>query len=472
MKNHYHNFNNLLDTIIINDITRKTVLVNIVCVTGIVFLFPMGLVAYHENNYYLCLADWMVACFLAAKILYLRISGKLEHVIVINIGVMMVFFFYLLSSGGVNNSAFVWYYVFPLFSLFLLGPTKGIWANFMFFIPSVCFLIFEPRILFFTVYPTDLKLRFISSYIVVFFYAFIFEYMRKTSYQRMNQRNIELEKVVFELTETKDKLVSSKLSAENANRAKSDFLANMSHELRTPLNHIIGFTELLLSRSFGELTSEQEDFLKDVHSSSRHLLSLINDVLDLSKVEAGKMEIELSEVRIRELLENSLMMIKEKALKHQLRLGIELDELPEMVLADERKLKQVIYNLLSNAVKFTPAGGEVRLGATIQDAEQLRGCPIRTDGHNQFLSVWVADTGIGIEPQDLERVFNPFEQIESSLSRKYQGTGLGLALTRKMVALHSGAIWVESAGSGQGSSFRLSIPLVKTDRKTRQLQRD
>jgi signal transduction histidine kinase len=258
-----------------------------------------------------------------------------------------------------------------------------------------------------------------------------------------------------------DALVIAKEGAEAASRAKSEFLANMSHELRTPLNHIIGFTDLVLSRSVGELSAEQEEYLKDVLSSSRHLLSLINDVLDLSKVEAGKMELELSEVRIRELLENSLVMVKEKAQRQQLRLEVELDGAPELLLADGRKLKQVVYNLLSNAVKFTPAGGEVRLGARVMGASELQHYPEARDlnGDSMWLSLWVADTGIGLERKHLERIFKPFEQVESSLSRKFQGTGLGLALTRKMVELHGGAIWVESEGAGAGSTFRMAIPL-------------
>jgi signal transduction histidine kinase len=234
--------------------------------------------------------------------------------------------------------------------------------------------------------------------------------------------------------------------------------ALMSHELRTPLNHIIGFTDLVLSRDFGELTAEQEEFLKDVLSSSQHLLSLINDVLDLSKVEAGKMELELSGVRIRDLLGNSLLMVKEKALKQQLRLTLDLDGVPEVLGADERKLKQVIYNLLSNAVKFTPSGGEVRLGAGIQKATQLHDGPLPLDEHEQWLSVRVTDTGIGLESHNLKRIFDPFEQVEGSASRKYQGTGLGLAITRRMVELHAGTIWAESPGIGKGSTFRFVIP--------------
>ena len=258
-----------------------------------------------------------------------------------------------------------------------------------------------------------------------------------------------------------DDLVIAKEGAEQASRTKSEFLANMSHELRTPLNHIIGFTELVLSGDFGRLSAEQEEFLNDVLGSGRHLLSLINDVLDLAKVEAGKMELALAPVRIRELLENSLVMVKEKALKHQLQLAVDVQGVPEEVPADERKLKQVVYNLLSNAVKFTPEGGRVHLGARIQAGSELDGFAVPADGngHGQWLSVWVADTGIGLAPENLARVFSPFEQVEGSASRKYQGTGLGLSLTRKMVELHGGAIWAESAGAGQGSTFRFAIPL-------------
>ena len=278
-------------------------------------------------------------------------------------------------------------------------------------------------------------------------------------------RNLLVESFVDigELKKAQERLKASIDVAEAANRAKSEFLASMSHELRTPLNHIIGFTDLVLSRNFGELTAEQDEFLKDVLGSSHHLLSLINDVLDLSKVEAGKMELELAEVRIRELLEGSLVMVKEKALKQAIRLSVDLDGVPEVMQVDERKIKQVVYNLLSNAVKFTPAGGEVRLRAKIQESSELEGCPIARDGNgpSNWLSVWVEDTGIGIERQDLARIFNPFEQVEGSASRQYQGTGLGLALTRKMVELHTGAIWAESAGAGQGTTFRLVIPVRK-----------
>ncbi len=283
----------------------------------------------------------------------------------------------------------------------------------------------------------------------------------RTRTAELEKANTELRREIQERQRKEKALRQAKAVVEQASRAKSEFLANMSHELRTPLNHIIGFTDLVLSRDFGGLTAEQEEFLKDVLSSSRHLLALINDVLDLSKVEAGKMQLDLAEVRVRELLVNSLVMVKEKSLKQAIRLSVEADGLPEWVQVDERKLKQVVYNLLSNAVKFTPAGGEVRLGAEVMEGSDLPHLPAAGDGNgdSRWLSVWVSDTGIGVEDKDLERIFNPFEQVEGSTSRKYQGTGLGLALTRRMVELHGGAIWAESGGAEKGSTFRLAIPL-------------
>jgi signal transduction histidine kinase len=263
-------------------------------------------------------------------------------------------------------------------------------------------------------------------------------------------------------------LKDTKELAEKANLAKSAFLANMSHELRTPLNHIIGFTELLLGKDFGELNNTQQEYLGDVHNSGKHLLSLINDILDLSKIEAGKVEFEASSCNLKVLLENSLTMVKEKAMKHGIQYVIEIEGIPETITADERKLKQIIYNLLSNAVKFTPDGGEIRLTSRIANRQNIIdqiksfACRLSTADfklHQDWVQITVHDTGIGFTPEDADRIFYPFEQLDGSNSRRYQGTGLGLSLTKQFVELHGGRIWAESGGEGKGSAFQIVIPI-------------
>jgi signal transduction histidine kinase/CheY-like chemotaxis protein len=238
---------------------------------------------------------------------------------------------------------------------------------------------------------------------------------------------------------------------EAASRSKSDFLANMSHELRTPLNSVIGFSEVLQDQLFGTINEKQQEYVNNILSSGRHLLSLINDILDLSKIEAGKMELELTDFLLRETLEASLMMLREKALKEGVSLAIDLaPDADVQIAADQRKLKQIMFNLLSNAVKFTPEGGTVSVLAT-------------RDG--DFIEITVADSGIGIREDDIAKLFHPFTQLESIYTKAFQGTGLGLALNRQLVELHGGRIWVEST-FGSGSRFSFTIPITQTATKS------
>jgi signal transduction histidine kinase len=227
-----------------------------------------------------------------------------------------------------------------------------------------------------------------------------------------------------------------------ASRHKSEFLANMSHELRTPLNAIIGFSEVLSERMFGEINAKQTEYVSDILQSGQHLLSLINDILDLSKIEAGRMELELNDFDLPGVIENTLMLVRERAVRRGIALERSVDEHLGTIRADERKVKQVLLNLLSNALKFTPEGGKIRVSAAAQGG---------------VAEISVADTGVGIAPQDQETVFEEFRQVGTA-SKKVEGTGLGLAISRKFIELHGGKIWVTSQVGG-GSTFAFNLPL-------------
>ncbi|HTQ91250.1 MAG TPA: response regulator [Streptosporangiaceae bacterium] len=228
---------------------------------------------------------------------------------------------------------------------------------------------------------------------------------------------------------------------EVASRHKSEFLASMSHELRTPLNAIIGFSEVLLERMFGELNERQDDYLRDIWSSGKHLLELLNDILDLSKIEAGQMVLNRSEFAVRESLEHCLSMVRERALNQRIQLSLEVDPRVGLLDADRLRFRQVVLNLLSNAVKFTPDGGRVDVRAALRD---------------QDLVVEVVDTGPGVSAEDRQRIFDAFQQ-GARLPRQTEGTGLGLTLSKRILELHGGRIWVDSE-AGQGSTFGIALP--------------
>jgi signal transduction histidine kinase len=261
--------------------------------------------------------------------------------------------------------------------------------------------------------------------------------------QKVEERTLELQEVLAELARRGRQL-------EVASEHKSEFLANMSHELRTPLNAIIGFSQVLRKRMFGEINAKQEEYLDDILSSGNHLLSLINDVLDLSKVEAGQVELEVATFSLREALERGVVMVREPAVKKGVRLSLTLAPAVDLVDGDERRLRQVVYNLLSNAVKFTPGGGCIDVASS------------RVNGEVQ---VSVTDTGPGIAPEDHERIFEEFQQTDVGVDQR-EGTGLGLALSKRLVELHGGRIWVESE-PGEGSRFVFTLPIEQGSRHGR-----
>jgi signal transduction histidine kinase len=230
---------------------------------------------------------------------------------------------------------------------------------------------------------------------------------------------------------------------ETASRHKSDFLATMSHELRTPLNAIIGFSEVLHEQMFGELNERQLAYVNDVLEAGQHLLSLINDVLDLAKIEAGRLDLQVSQVVIPDVLRGALSMHSERASRGDLELNLTTEPEQITIPADERRLRQIVFNLVSNAVKFTPAGGRVDVSARLKDGE---------------VEIAVADTGPGIAAGDLEAIFKEFEQ--TSEGKQLEGTGLGLPLSRKLAELHGGRLWAESR-PGHGSTFHLILPIAQ-----------
>jgi signal transduction histidine kinase len=233
---------------------------------------------------------------------------------------------------------------------------------------------------------------------------------------------------------------------EAANRHKSEFLANMSHELRTPLNAIIGFSEVLGERLFGELNEKQAEYTEDILSSGRHLLSLINEILDLAKVEAGRMELELAPFDLPLAIDNARTFVRERATRHGITVDVKVDERLGEFVGDERKIKQILLNLLSNAVKFTPEGGRIGINA------------IESNG---AVEISVTDTGIGIAPEDQPRIFEEFRQVGSDYEHKSEGTGLGLTLAKKFVELHGGKIWLTSEVD-KGSRFTFTLPVTAT----------
>ncbi len=274
--------------------------------------------------------------------------------------------------------------------------------------------------------------------------------LRRKEVHPFSEKQIELVKtfadqatIAIENVRLFNEIQDKSRQLEVANKHKSEFLANMSHELRTPLNAIIGFSEVLVERMFGEMNPKQEEYLRDIHSSGHHLLSLINDILDLSKVEAGRMELEVSEFSVPAALQNAMTLVRERAQTHGIELKLQVDEELAEIRADERKFKQIVLNLLSNAVKFTPDGGRVDVDAHMNDAA---------------VEVSVKDTGVGIAKEDQEAVFEEFRQVGRNYTNKQEGTGLGLALTRRFVELHGGKIWLESE-PGKGSTFTFTLPL-------------
>jgi len=269
----------------------------------------------------------------------------------------------------------------------------------------------------------------------------------------------------------------AKTRAAEAGKIKGEFLSKMSHEFRTPLNHIIGFTELALEEGSGNLNAAQKEYLDAVTQSSHHLLTLVKDILDLSKLEAGTLEFEPTQVRLKTLLENGIAEFEQKAIHRGMTLLKDFKGAPDTIRVDEGMLKQIIYHLLSNAFKFTQDGGEVLLSAHTVDCivrsgrrcgdakdfkifqECIKASNMKGAQLDQCAEVSVSDTGIGLNAEDQKYIFETFKQVDESLNRKHHGAGIGLSLAKNLVELQGGKLWVESAGENKGSTFRFILPI-------------
>ena len=452
----------------------KVSMLHILSWLGIFIMILIGVASLREGNPTVSYFDFSVATTLIFTQVYSRLTGRFTFAMYFGVSCVGTLFLFLLLTGGVNATGHFWTFIFPLLACFLLGYRHGTFATLM-LLSSVllvwAFFSFSPI---FYPYSFGFKLRFLSCFAVVFLFAHFFEKFRAKKEKQVREQtaclekaNKELRQEITEREKIEAQLLRAKSAAEAANRAKSEFLATMSHELRTPLNHILGFTELVLGKNFGPLNENQEEYLKDVLHSGNHLLFLVNDILDLSKVEAGKLKLYYSSVPLKEILENSLILIREESIRRQIQVSAETNGIPETLPLDERKFKQILYNLLDNAIKFTPDQGKVLLAAHTVTGEEvkarLRVGPFSSfveglKDHPHWLQVCVQDTGIGLAKHNFERIFKIFEQVDGSLNRRYEGAGLGLALAKRLVELHGGKIWVESEGERKGCTFCFIIP--------------
>lgn len=408
--------------------------------------------------------DGLTTLFLLGSLGFVFFVHRRTFIYLINAFVLLVIVSRMLFVGGDYGSRMLWMYPLPPALFFLLGRKAalpfiiGSYLTIGIVFSGISIGNFIPYN-----YPPEIKIRFFISYSILCIFAYIYEFVRSTFQHYLKQKHEKLQQEISrrrqaeeELQHSHDELecrvvqrtaelVQAKEEAEVANRAKTNFLYSISHELRTPLNSVLGFAQLLQGQRFGSLNEKQVRYLRRIVTSGQHLLELINDVLDLSQIELGKMQIHPVKVNIKGLLESSLTTIREKDLK---KLSFLLNIPPEIVnltlIADRQKLKQILFHLLSNAVKFTPENGEIL---------------VEVDRREEMLIISIEDTGIGIAPEEQERIFSNFYQVQGGLCDKTPGAGLGLPITRKLVELHGGKLWMSSDGKGKGSRFSFSLPL-------------
>ena len=444
--------------------TRKIFFGFIITTSTPVFIV-FGCTHLFGQNYLLGVLILIPALSLLVSLSIIRSAKKGIGVYRVNLILTGLLFLYLLTNSAPNGFMSIWLFVYPPVTFFLAGQREGfIYALSLLLLSLLWFLTCDTW-LGMVQYAPEFKTRFLICYLLNCILTYSFEALKNRYHkslieekEKLSIKNEELEQTVSVLENTKQTLKVAREKAVQANQAKSKFLANMSHELRTPLNHIIGFTELVVDRRIGEINEDQLSCLSDVLKSSRHLLELINDILDLSKVESGKLDLKLADTELKEAVENCFNMFYESAHKQGVQLSYDIVNTPDRIRIDERAFKQILYNLISNAIKFTPKNGSVVLKARTLTGEGNSG-PSSISDNGNGVEFRVEDTGSGIRPEDIQRIFKPFEQATAGIYDNSKGTGLGLPLTKKLVELHGGTLWAESQGEACGSSFNFIIPI-------------
>ena len=417
------------------------------------FLIVFAVLKIFRNEYILAAALLMAAMVhvgVVASFSRLSNSNRLM------VGVMWFFsilLLVLLVISSPTGHLGLWLFLFPPFSYVMLDIKDALWCN-LFFLLCVALILFFPHLFNLPVdFEFSFKIRFFLSLNTVSGLSYLSEMLRHRYELSMLENQ---EKLVAE----KNKMMHAMNIAENASRVKTDFLSNMSHELRTPLNHIIGFSELIGDDAIGSLNDIQKDYLQEVLSSSRLLLSLIDNALMVAKIHNRQMTISKTALDMEMLLRNTVSSNKQTVLQKNIRVDLKTNDLPDIMYADGALLKQAFYHLISNAVKYSRPNGHVVVSAGPANGD-IR-LPVEENGPLEKLEISFADDGQGLLEKDLQRIFKPFEQVESSISRKYAGTGMGLSLAREIIEIHNGMIWAESDGIDKGAVLRVVLPVEKS----------